>query len=130
MSTFSHKNDYVTIMLWLRNIKMIALSWHYKKLWLILFESCSMSYQIVKTFAVGQFSRGQKPSGWETQFPLVGKHIGSIYIQPNFTHMMYIWLIVTHNDSWWLITTHRDSSSLIYSQRMTHISNNYAMVTL
>ena len=30
----------------------------------------------MKTFAVGQFSRGRKPSGWETQFRLVEKHIG------------------------------------------------------
>ena len=39
---------------------------------------------------VGQFSRGRKPSGWEMQFRLVGKHMGSTYIQPIFTHMMYI----------------------------------------
>ena len=114
MSTFSHKNDYVIFVIneRLRYDYVISKSLRLIHIvWFILYESCSVSNQIAKTFFWLDSSAAIK-TVWlgsaisvnrKTYFN--GKHI--------FTHMMYIWLIVTHNDSWWLITMHRDSSSLM-----------------
>ena len=73
-------------MLWLRNIKMIALSWHHEKsdsycmnhaVWVILllkrlfFELIQVENQFNQL--VRQFNRGRKPSGWKAHVRFSGK---------------------------------------------------------